>query len=487
MEYREVIKKKNQILSIALLASIILRCIVNAVFVGFQTVIGLGVVGFVLTGILLLLSKKMNPIIMMYLMVVMLTGISIACMIAFPCTTNYLMFFLAIFMVILYADIRPIALQCILSAICMFYFYFKYTDFLVSTWSVDAMAMCIVYIVSGMFVFWSLCKLTGQQFESLKQTNMQSNAAREKAEQLLEEIRKSVTILEKSSGVIGESISMTEEISGQITITAGEVAEAAMREVTATETIKELVQDGVDKIQSVTQTSVAMREISHATNGSVSEGGERIRFMNEQMKTLNEKMDAIAEAIGELNRENTEIVKILGTLDEITRQTNLLSLNASIEAARAGEQGKGFAVVAQEIRNLSENSSDFTEQIHKILEDVQNQTSHVMNEIVTGQKFVAECGKEMETVDRSFHHISDNTEQVLRQAQEVEEQSKDLEILLGKTFSDVNEISEDVSVTSSAMEEISSGIARLHSNVDAVVMGYDDINEITNSLVHVAQ
>ena len=487
MEYREVIKRKNKILSIALLMSIVLRCIVNAVFIGVESIVVLGVAGLLAGGLLLILSYKINPLVMMYLMVAFLTGISIACMNMFPCTTNYLMFFLAIFMIVIYEDIKPILLQCVLSAVCMYIYFFKYTQQLADTWSVDAMAMCIVYVVSALFVFWSLCRLTGQQFDSLKKSSEESNAAREKAEKLLGQIRKSVSILEKTSGMINESIDVTEEISSQIAVTASDVAKGAVSDVTATEAIKEMVQDGVDKIQSVSGASALMTEISHATNGSVTEGGTRVQSMNEQMKVLNGKMDAIADAIVQLNDENTEIVKILATLDEITSQTNLLSLNASIEAARAGEQGKGFAVVALEIRNLSENSSKFTEQIHTILNGIQERTENVMNEIKTGQEFVSECSKQMENVDYSFKSISDNTEQVLSRAQEIEEKAKNLETLLGKTLTDVNQISENVAETSAAMEEISGSITRLHENVDVVVNGYNDINDITASLVEASK
>ena len=486
MDYREVIRSKNKILSIALLASIVLRGVVNAAFVGVQTVVGMVVVGLVVTGLLFLLANKINPIVMMYLMVGFLTGISIALMVMFPSTTNYLMFFQAIFMVVLYEDIRPIALQCMSSAICMVLCYFRYSDKLAGSWSVDAMVMCIVYIVSAMFVFWALCKLTGKQFESLRRSNEESNAARDRAEQLLEEIKKSVNILEKTSGLINDSIAVTEGISGQIAITAGEVAGMALQEVSATETIKELVQEGVNKIQNVSEASSFMAKISNDTNGSVSEGGSRVQGMNRQMKTLNEKMDAIAVAITRLNEENQRIVQILATLDEITSQTNLLSLNASIEAARAGEQGRGFAVVAQEIRNLSENSAKFTEQIHGILKGIQESTQNVMGEIQTGQKFMGDCSRQMEDVDMSFKSISENTGQVLSQAQKIDEQAKGLESLLGKTLTDVNHISENVAATSGAMEEISTGITKLHENVDVVVNGYNDINEITASLVEAA-
>ena len=86
MEYREVIQRKNKILSIALLMSVVLRCIVNAVFVSVSDVILIGAAGLIASGLLLVLSYKMNPIAMMYLMVAFLTGISIACMVMFPTT-----------------------------------------------------------------------------------------------------------------------------------------------------------------------------------------------------------------------------------------------------------------------------------------------------------------------------------------------------------------------------------------------------------------
>lgn len=483
MEYKEVIRSKNRILSWTLLISILLRCVVNAIFVGFQMVIGLTAVGIVLTVALLLLAKKLNPFIMMYLMVLLLTGISIACMVAFPCTTNYLMFFLAVFMIVLYEDIRPIALQCILSAVCMVVFYYRYTQQLADTWSPDAMAMCVVYIVSGMLVFWSLCRLTQKQFQSLRQINDESSAAKERAEQLLNEISKSVGVLDHTSNKINESITVTGEVSRQIAVATGDVAKRATDEVSATETIRKMVQDGVAQIQEVSNASGVMAEASNATGSRVSEGGNMVRALNTQMTELNEKMDNIAESIQELREENGKIVQILATLDEITSQTNLLSLNASIEAARAGEQGRGFAVVASAIRDLSSDSAHFTEQIHEILDGIQNKTDMVCKDISVGQESVSKCAAHVEQVDFSFRNISDNTERVLSQAREIENRSKSLEDLLGRTLEDVNYISENVKSTSDAMEKIASGITDLNENIDMVVSGYNDINEITNSLV----
>ena len=482
MRYEEVIRKKSVILCFALLASIVLRAIVNAIFIGIQAVLGLTVVGFVVVTVMLFLSKKLNPTVMMFLMVGFLSGISILCMVFFPCTTNYLMFFLAIFMVVLYEDIRPIILQCVISTICIIAFYFKYSDKLAETWSTDAMVMCVVYIVSGMFVFISLCILTNNQFKALRQTTSEVNVAKEKAEHILENIINAVGVLGSTSKKIGESMKITDEISQQIALATEDVAKKTISEVESTEAIRELVDESVDKIQGIYNDSVSMAEVSNATNDRVYNGGKMVHALNSEMENLDKKMEDIVESMEELSKKNETIVEILGTLGEITSQTKLLSLNASIEAARAGEHGKGFAVVATEIRKLSETSSEFTKQIHSIINGIQEMTQVVCDEIKDGQVSVEKCSENVDKVDESFNDISENTEQVLNHAMEIEKKSKNLEDLLSKTLGDVNEITENVESTSAAMQEIMASIEELNNNIDVVVSGYNDINSTTITL-----
>lgn len=487
MEYAEVIRRKNKILIVALFASILLRGIVNAAFMGIQTVIGLMAAGLLFTGILWLLAIKVKPSVMMYLMVCMLTGISIACMVAFPTTTNYLMFFLAIFMIVLYEDIRPIGLQCAASAACMILFFFRYREKLAETWSVDAMAMCIVYIASAMFVFWALCRLTGQQFAHLRRINAESVEAKEKAEHLLGKIKGSVKVLGDASGAIKSNIDEAGEISGQIAVGAEDVSARAMQEVNAVETICRMVERGVEKIQAVAEASRDMTALSNATGVNVTEGGGLVQDLSGKMRELNDKMDAIALSINGLNAENEKIIGILQTLDEITSQTNLLSLNASIEAARAGEHGRGFAVVATEIRNLSDASSKFTEQIHAILDGINVQTRQVKAEIEAGKEFVETCNRHTEQVDASFRNISHNTERVLTQAKTIETGAEELEFLMEKTRGNVQEINGNVEATSTAMEQITDSIRKLHFSVDRVVSEYHNIDGITTELVQAAE
>lgn len=487
MSYNELIRKKNRVLALTLLICIVLRCVVNAYYIGIAEVLPMGFGGLFFTALLLLLVKKVHPVIMTYLMVVLMSGVSIALMILFPCTTNYLMFFLVLFFVVIYEDIRPIIAQTVISIICLVVFYILYQQKLAETWSPDAMAMCVVYIISAMLVYISLCKITREQFHTLQETHKKSEQERAKAQQLLLEISKSVGVLDATSGKINENITITSEISGQIALASEDIAKRTTAEVTDIESIKEMVRNGVSQIQSVAQSSTDMADVSNHTNVSVQEGGKLVDALTGQMTALNEKMNSVAEAIDQLSQGNAKIVDILTTLDEITSQTNLLSLNASIEAARAGEHGKGFAVVASEIRKLSDDSSKFTEQIHDILQGIESQTASVQKEISASQEAVNTCATHALEVNQSFRTIADNTSQVLHRATAIEQQAQKLENLMNSTLSNVNNINSNVESTSAAMEEILSSIIDLKGNIGSVVEGYHDINEITESLVSASE
>jgi methyl-accepting chemotaxis protein len=131
-----------------------------------------------------------------------------------------------------------------------------------------------------------------------------------------------------------------------------------------------------------------------------------------RMRAIAQSVGETAKKVQELGKQSDQIGKIIGVIDDIADQTNLLALNAAIEAARAGEQGRGFAVVADEVRKLAERTSGATKEITGMIRSIQAETKSTVTAMQAGTKEV-EQGVELTTqAGCSLHDIIQMSDQV---------------------------------------------------------------------------
>ena len=151
----------------------------------------------------------------------------------------------------------------------------------------------------------------------------------------------------------------------------------AMRVVTSVETMASTAGDMARNTQGL---ALAATEV----NESAVQGGEIASSSIQGMESVSKRIQESAGRIQSLGQRSQEIGDIIGVIEDIAEQTNLLALNAAIEAARAGEQGRGFAVVADEVRKLAERTGKATKEITTVVESVQQGTNEAVHSMEAG-------------------------------------------------------------------------------------------------------
>jgi len=162
-------------------------------------------------------------------------------------------------------------------------------------------------------------------------------------------------------------------------------------------------------------------------NAAALVGVEVVKGSIAVMGAIADKVKSAAHTVDSLGGRSEQIGEIIGTIEDIADQTNLLALNAAIEAARAGEQGRGFAVVADEVRALAERTTKATREIGQMIKTIQSETRAAVSAMDQGvsevERGTGEAAKSSEALDAILAQIGAVTQQANQIATAAEEQT----------------------------------------------------------------
>jgi len=204
--------------------------------------------------------------------------------------------------------------------------------------------------------------------------------------------------------------------------------------------------------EEVSDNTTAASESAKSARNEVEKVNTGVSATIDIISALEKDMTSAVSVIHRLAENSQDIGAVLDVIQGIAEQTNLLALNAAIEAARAGEAGRGFAVVADEVRTLATRTADSTQEIDKIINQIQAAAKDAVTSMDTAKsraedsvKHVKESANGIDLITESIRNIENMNSEIASASTQQSEVSKDIN-------RSIHEISESVSSTVSAAE-----------------------------------
>ncbi|MDE1240788.1 methyl-accepting chemotaxis protein [Vibrio aestuarianus] len=204
-----------------------------------------------------------------------------------------------------------------------------------------------------------------------------------------------------------------------MTISMSETKESAQEEFNEIDQLATAMSEMTSTVQTVAEHAQTASSLTEEASGQAQTGQHFVKGTITKMSELSQDISASAQAVNQVEERVVAIGSVVGTIQSISEQTNLLALNAAIEAARAGEAGRGFAVVADEVRNLAQRTQQATIEIQEMISQLQSSANSAVDlmeksvvEAAEGVELVTNAGSELDGIVNQVRRINDMNIQI---------------------------------------------------------------------------
>ncbi|MGB9335545.1 MAG: methyl-accepting chemotaxis protein [Candidatus Acidiferrales bacterium] len=285
-----------------------------------------------------------------------------------------------------------------------------------------AFVLCAEYLLVTRLVLRPIQTLAGQMVERMEHSDLSSKDEtwREDEVGALQQtfgqfVKRIHDTLQHISGTSVQLASATEELSHA----AQEESESADKEEQQVAQMTTAMHEMTATVAEVSQQAAGAADESLRAAETARKGGAIVKETVTRMQAIAQSVDDTSKRLEQLGARSHQIGQIVGVIDDIADQTNLLALNAAIEAARAGEQGRGFAVVADEVRKLAERTTKSTKEIAGMIAAIQTETAAAVEamqlgtrEAESGVKTAAQAGDSLSEIIRLAQAVGDMIKQI---------------------------------------------------------------------------
>ena len=274
---------------------------------------------------------------------------------------------------------------------------------------------------------------------------------------MIDEIRLSAQSVEQRCELLDQEVRRVTELSLDQADRVTQVS-AAMDELSSS-------------VAEVAQTAAGAAEAAKTTLDVVNEGNLRMTRSIEATDKVADAVQVSGQHIDELNSAIEQIGTMTGVIKEIADQTNLLALNAAIEAARAGEQGRGFAVVADEVRKLAERTASTTEDINRMVGNVQANTRSAVAAMGNAVASVQQGRDLIEQTHESFKNITSASERVTEISESIAEAAREQSVATGEVAGNTEKMSH-------LIEQNGASVTQVRDTVEALKQTADQLRDV---------
>lgn len=312
-------------------------------------------------------------------------------------------------------------------------------------------------------------------FGMVKETNDEIGLIIEKMKELTQslgnivgKIRNSSDTMSANSYELNDTSSQTLAANNEISKAVEDVAEGSTGMAASISKINENLLEMSNETKDINESVNEIRNQTTAVQDSSKIMNDKIKSMQDSSHKMDEGISAISKRIETVNTTVDKVSNIVSVIEEISSETNLLSLNASIEAARAGDAGKGFAVVAQEIRVLSDNTNTELENIKQIISSLVEECRYCVQASGTIVEDNAKQKEEIKAVLDEFGSLDEQIQKTAEKADEIEELVTAMIELNDDITKSSNSLTDVSAANAAATEEMNANIEELNAMMHGV-------------------
>lgn len=312
-------------------------------------------------------------------------------------------------------------------------------------------------------------------FGMVKETNDEIGLIIEKMKELTQSlgnivgrIRNSSDTMSANSNELNDTSSQTLAANNEISKAVEDVAEGSTGMAASISKINENLLEMSNETKDINASVDEIKNQTVAVQDSSKIMNDKIKSMQDSSHKMDEGISTISKRIETVNTTVDKVSNIVSVIEEISGETNLLSLNASIEAARAGDAGKGFAVVAQEIRVLSDNTNTELENIKQIISSLVEECRYCVQASGTIVEDNAKQKEEIKAVLDEFGSLDEQIQKTAEKADEIEELVTAMVELNDDITKSSNSLTDVSAANAAATEEMNANIEELNAMMHGV-------------------